>query len=117
MVGVLIKYIYVLLRCLIGKYIQIGEDDDKDKVTHSLPFWINESIGFDEIIEFIKLPKRICFHPNNGNPVSIMLDSNKFGLYVYVEGYDAVKHPLRSTTNVNGTQYDSGKFSAVLLYL
>ena len=47
-----------------GKFLQIGQDSDKDKKYHSLPKWLDNTISKEEVLEFSQLPMRICQHPN-----------------------------------------------------
>lgn len=97
-----------------GKYVEISDTETKSKkksIKHAIPEWVNEDTPIDEIIQYAYLPKLICTYSNEQNDdtspakeLKILLNCNKYGLYLSVEGY-TVRYPVdhRSINSVTST--------------
>jgi DNA topoisomerase IA len=77
-----------------GRYVQLGEDRDADKVQAPIPNWVDDnSCSTAELAEFATLPKEICRHPQIPDR-AVMLSVRGGVLGVRVEGYPYYFAPI-----------------------
>ena len=63
-----------------GVYLQLGEDDQKQKQKSLLPDMLPEDVSLAMALEILALPKDLGTHPETGEPVSA--DLGRYGPYV-----------------------------------
>jgi len=81
-----------------GKYLQIGDDSDKEVQRFSIPHFIDEKCLQDEILAYTELPKKVCVHPQAN--VTIMLQCSQKGLHFCLNGYSKW-YPIPSEVKIS----------------
>jgi topoisomerase IA-like protein len=54
-----------------GKYIQIGDNDDKNKRYAGAPQWLDKTVPFEGVLDIANLPKCIGMHPVLNLPIMV----------------------------------------------